>query len=277
MNDLELHNITLQNNIFSGLFVGQNLITIKQIDSTNNFLKDSLSNFKPLPEGTVIMAESQYAGRGQQQNSWHSEDDKNLTFSILLKPNFLPVTQQFDLTRVISLGIINAFEPFLGDKLKIKWPNDIYYADGKLGGILIENIIQGDQIKNSVVGIGLNINQERFPLEVPNAVSLKQILQRDYDLKFLLSEICKNIEAAYLSLKAGRFETVRKAYLEHLYWLNEERNFKAKGSFGDIGSGIAFKGTITGTRENGLLVVNTEGEKEMEFNFKGIEFLNKQL
>jgi BirA family biotin operon repressor/biotin-[acetyl-CoA-carboxylase] ligase len=256
----------LQNNIFSGLFVGQNLITIKQIDSTNNFLKESLSNSKPFVEGTVIMAESQYAGRGQQQNRWHSEDGKNLTFSILLKPTFLPLAQQFDLTRAVSLGIINALTPVLGDQLKIKWPNDIYYGDGKLGGILIENLVQGGQIKNSVVGIGLNINQDVFPLDVPNPVSLRQILRRDYDLKILLSEICKNIEVSYLGLKAGKFDLVRKSYLERLYWLNERKMFKAKG--------LAFEGTIENVKDNGLLVLNN-GSVASEYNQKEIEFLNK--
>ena len=85
------------------------------------------------------MAESQYAGRGQQQNRWHSEPGKNLTFSLLLNPGFLPVTQQFDLTRAISLGIINALEPILSTQLKLEWPNDVNYADSKLGGILIVN------------------------------------------------------------------------------------------------------------------------------------------
>ncbi len=212
------------------------------------------------------MAESQYAGRGQQQNRWHSEPEKNLTFSLLLNPGFLPVTQQFDLTRAISLGIINALKPLLGTQLKIKWPNDIYYADGKLGGILIENLLQGNQIKNSVIGIGLNINQGSFPLEVPNAMSLKQILHRDYDLKFLLSEICKNIEAAYLNLKAGRFELVRKAYIERLYWLNEDKMFKSNNR--------VFRGSIKNVKDDGLLIVNN-GVLDEEYNFKGIEFLNK--
>ncbi|HTD39666.1 MAG TPA: biotin--[acetyl-CoA-carboxylase] ligase [Mucilaginibacter sp.] len=256
----------MQNNIFSGLFVGQNLITIKQIDSTNNFLKESLSNSKPFSEGTVIMAESQYAGRGQQQNRWHSEDGKNLTFSILLKPVFLPLAQQFDLTRAVSLGIINAITPLLGNQLKIKWPNDIYYADDKLGGILIENMVQGGQIKNSVIGIGLNINQEVFPLDVPNPVSLRQILRRDYDLKILLSDICKNIEVAYLNLKAGKFDLVRKAYLERLYWLNERKMFKARD--------LIFEGIIENVRDDGFLILNN-GSGASEYTQKEIEFLNK--
>ena len=266
MNDVGFINITLQNNIFSGLFVGQNLITLKEVDSTSNFLKNMLSNSKPLVEGTVIMAESQYAGRGQQQNKWHSEPGKNLIFSLLLKPAFLSLANQFDLTRTISLGVINALKPLLGDRLKIKWPNDIYYADCKLGGILIENLVQGDQIKNSVIGIGLNINQDDFPAYVPNPVSLKQILHTDYDLKLLLSEICKNIEAAYLNLKAGQSEHVRKAYLERLYWLNEDKSFKANG--------LAFTGVIKGVKPNGLLLVQTEID-EAEFNLKEIEFLNR--
>ena len=266
MNNLVYTLYTLQNNIFSALFVGQNLITIKQVDSTNNFLKNSLTNSKPFPEGTVIMAESQYAGRGQQQNRWHSEDGKNLTFSILLNPVFLPLNLQFDLTRAISLGIVNALSPLLGDRLKIKWPNDIYYADGKLGGILIENMVQGGKIKNSVIGIGLNINQEKFPLEVPNAVSLKQILLKDYDLKLLLLDICKNIETIYLKLRAAHFDIVRKDYLARLYWLNERKMFKAGGQ--------TFEGIIEHVREDGVLIINN-GAGASEYTQKEIEFLNK--
>jgi len=211
------------------------------------------------------MAESQYAGRGQQNNRWHSDPGKNLTFSLLLKPSFLPVTQQFDLTRVVSLSIIKALEPLLGNNLKIKWPNDLYYNDKKLGGILIENILQGSQIKNSVIGVGLNINQEVFPLDVPKAVSVKQILHRDYDLKFILSEICKNVEATYLSLKSNRFEDIRNAYMARLYWLNEDKMFKAKG--------LVFNGKIIDVKENGFLIV-TNGSEASEYNQKEIEFLN---
>ena len=256
----------MQNNIFSGLFVGQNLVTIKEVDSTNTFLKTLLSNSKPLPEGTVIMAESQYAGRGQQQNKWHSEPGKNLTFSILLNPSFLAITNQFDLNRVVSLGVFDALKPYLGEKLKIKWPNDIYYEDRKLGGILIETHVQGSQIKNAIIGIGLNINQENFDPGAGNAVSLKQILHRDYDLRTILSEICGNIEAYYLNLKAGKFLFVRNTYLERLYWLNQVKRFRA----GDL----IFEGIIREVKTEGLLVVESN-QGLQEFNLKQIEFLNK--
>jgi BirA family biotin operon repressor/biotin-[acetyl-CoA-carboxylase] ligase len=256
----------LQNNIFSGLFVGQNLVTLKEVDSTNNFLKNILSNSKPVPEGTVIMAESQYAGRGQRENVWHAEPGKNLTFSILLKPAFLSASEQFDLTRTISLGVYAALQPLLGSKLKIKWPNDVYYNNNKLGGMLIENILQGSQIKNAVVGIGLNINQENFHDKAGNATSLKQILQKDYDLKDILSEICRNIEAYYLQLKAGKVNFIREEYLNRLYWLNEPRQFKSNG--------LIFEGVIKNVMDNGLLVIAADGT-ERSYNLKEIEFLNK--
>ncbi len=255
----------MQNNIFSGLFVGQNFITLKEVDSTNNFLKELLSNSKPLIEGTVIMAEDQYAGRGQQQNGWHAEPGKNLTFSLLLKPHFLPLAAQFDLARVISLGIFDAIEPLLDDKLKIKWPNDIYYADYKLGGMLIENLVQAGQIKNSVIGIGVNVNQEIFPPGISTAISLKQILHADYDLKALLSEICRHIEAWYLNLKAGKFSFVRKTYLSRLYWLNEDKSFKIQNDL--------FNGTIMNVTDQGLLVVRNNNGEELEFKLKEIEFV----
>ncbi|HEY9196088.1 MAG TPA: biotin--[acetyl-CoA-carboxylase] ligase, partial [Mucilaginibacter sp.] len=242
----------MQNNIFSGLFVGQNLVTIQQVDSTNTFLKTLLSNSKPVPEGTVIMAEEQYAGRGQLQNRWHSEPGKNLTVSILLAPSFLAIAQQFDITRVVSLGVYEALEPLLGPQLKIKWPNDIYYADRKLGGILIESILQGDRIKNAVIGIGLNINQQSFEAGAGNAISVKQILHRDYDLKALLLEICGHIEGYYLKLKAGNISLVRNAYLSRLYWLNETKHFRSNGE--------VFKGTIIDVKAEGLLVVEKAGE-----------------
>jgi len=218
-------------------------------------------------DGTVIMADSQYAGRGQQQNGWHAEPGKNLTFSLLLKPTFLPLTDQFDLTRAVSLGVYDALQPLLGSKLKIKWPNDVYYADSKLGGMLIENMVQGSQIKNAIIGIGLNINQQNFPKHLPNAISVKQILHQDYDLKNLLADICRHIEAWYLNLKAGKVELIRETYLSRLYWLNEQKPFKTVNG--------TFTGTVTGVKNNGLLLVKDNNEQELEFNLKEIEFLNK--
>ncbi|WP_299462577.1 biotin--[acetyl-CoA-carboxylase] ligase [Mucilaginibacter sp.] len=241
-------------------------MSLKEVDSTNTFLKNILSKSKPVPDGTVIMAETQHAGRGQRENTWHAEPGKNLTFSLLLKPGFLSAQQQFDLTRAISLGVYDALYPLLRDSLKIKWPNDIYYGDKKLGGMLIENILQGSQIKSAIIGIGINVNQVNFPDNATNATSIKNILQRDYELKNILAEICNNIEVYYLHLKAGRIEYIRNMYLNRLYWLNEPRQFKSNGQ--------VFEGRIINVKDNGLLVIDQNGGEQV-YNLKEIEFLNK--
>lgn len=212
------------------------------------------------------MAESQYAGRGQQQNGWHAEPGKNLTFSLLLNPAFLEVHNQFSLNVAISTGVNNALVPLLGSKLKIKWPNDIYYGDKKLGGILIENVVQGPTLKHAVIGIGLNVNQTDFPPHLPNPVSVKQILHRDYDLRALLTEICRCIEAAYLKLRSGKTAALHQDYLNNLYWLNEQHEFRSNNS--------VFKGAVRGVTQDGLLMVDKDGA-ELTFNLKEIEFLNK--
>ena len=255
----------MQNNIFSGVFVGQNVVTLKEVDSTNTYLKNILANNEPVPEGTVIMAESQVAGRGQLQNKWYSSTGESLTFSILFKPSFLPVTGQFILTCAISLGIYDALKPLVGSELKIKWPNDIYIGKRKLGGILIENQVKGSVIKNAIIGIGLNINQTHFPNWVPNAISLKQILHTDYDLQALLVEICSRVEYWYVKLKDGETSHIQAAYLQALYWINTKGRFKAQD--------IIFDGVITGIGTTGQLLVKHNNAMH-EYNLKGIEFLN---
>ncbi len=224
-----------------------------------------MSNSEPVAEGTVIMAEEQFAGRGQQQNSWHAEPGKNLTFSILLNPTFLPVAQQFDLNRAISVGLHNALFPLLGQGLKTKWPNDVYYHNQKLGGVLIENILQGGAIKHSVVGIGINVNQDNFPPQLNGATSVKQILQRDYDLSALLSEICRHIEAAYVLLRDGAADVLRNKYVSNLYRLNELHHFRSNNE--------VFEGMITGVSNEGKLLVKKE-ENVLTFDLKEIEYIN---
>lgn len=255
----------MQNNTFSGLFVGQNLITLKEVASTNTFLKDALSKSTPLLEGTVIMAEKQFAGRGQADNTWVSDAGKNLTFSILLTPTFLPADRQFELNKAVSVALNDVLRVYVGDTATIKWPNDIYIGNRKAGGLLIENMVSGITIRNAIIGIGLNVNQIIFPQSLKNVTSLKQALHKDYDLSVLLSEICSSIEARYLQLKAGHFEKVTKDYLSHLYLLDEWSVFRSENRF--------FKGKITGVTPSGQLIVETF-EGLLIFNNKEVEFIN---
>ena len=262
------YNQHLQNNTLSTLFVGQNLIKLLKVDSTNNYLKSLLSNSEPLPEGTVIMADEQFAGRGQQENTWQATPGKNLTFSVLLKPNFLPLNQQFMLNMAVSVALQQALQTLVGD-VSIKWPNDIYYQNKKIGGVLIENTIVGTSFKNAVVGVGINVNEQLFSQELKDkAISLQQILRQDVDLTKLLLQICVSLEQAYLQLKAKNFTFLRKAYNANLYQLNIKAPYRQNGE--------VFEGTIIGVTELGKLIMQKD-LKQLEFNFKEIEFLTHTI
>ncbi|NEU09170.1 biotin--[acetyl-CoA-carboxylase] ligase [Flavihumibacter sp. R14] len=253
----------MQNNIFLGLFVGHNTVTLKAVDSTNSWLKQAVSKSAPLPEGTVIMAESQFAGRGQSQNTWHSEPGKNLTFSILLNPRFLPIQNQFDLNMAVSLAVNDVLKIYFGEDAYIKWPNDSYIGKNKIGGILIENILQGTQLKHAIIGIGINVNQDDFPPEVKNVTSFRKILHTYYDLNQLKNEICRSVEARYLQLKAGKKESLRKDYLDNLYLLNQQASY--------IFRDREVEGRITGISPEGFLLLET-AEGVEQFGLKEIEF-----
>ncbi len=255
----------MQNNTFSGLFVGQNLITLKEVASTNTFLKDALSKSTPLLEGTVIMAEKQFAGRGQTNNTWLSEEGQNLTFSTLLNPTFLNVDRQFELNKAISVALNDVLRAYTGSDATIKWPNDSYIGNKKIGGMLIENIVSGNSIRHAIIGIGLNVNQTNFPQSLKNVTSLKQALHKDYDLNVLLGEICSAIEARYLQLKAGYFEKITTDYTDRLYLLNEWSLFKAENRF--------LKGKIIGVTGSGQLRIETQ-EGVLFFSNKEVEFIN---
>lgn len=225
-----------------------------------------VSNSEPLPEGTVIMADHQFAGRGQQENTWYTEAGANLTFSLYLNPSFLPVARQFLLNMAVSVGIRDALAGFLDDQLKVKWPNDLYYGAQKLGGILIENILSGSKYKASIIGVGLNVNQRMFnPALLNRATSMGKILQRDVNLMELLSGICSHIEGQYLKLKSGNFNTLQQNYLNGLY------KFEQPGLYRHLGE--TFEGKITDVTESGLLVISS-GNTEKCYNFKEVEFLN---
>ena len=254
----------MQNNIFLTLFVGQCIVKLQEIDSTNSYLKKLLSNSTPLLDGTVIMAERQFAGRGQSDNIWESEFGKNLTFSIYLKSSFIAANHQFELNKVISLGIIDTLQPLIGKACKIKWPNDIYYHDKKIGGILIENVTKGYQLKESIVGIGLNVNQKNFNSLENKASSISKILQQDYDLEKLLAQICLNIECRYLQLKADKTGILAHDYLQNLYRINELHFFQLVDE--------QIKGTIKGVNAQGKLLLETEYDMK-ELDLREVKFV----
>src|SRR5690606_34123103 len=205
-----------------------------------------------LPEGTVIMAVDQHGGRGQKGTIWQSEPGKNLTFSLLLIPTFLDPKKHFLLTAAISIAVARWLESLTDVDVKIKWPNDIYVENRKIGGILIESILKGNTWKSAVVGIGININQTSFPPQIEKqTTSVKQILHRDCQVSELLGDLCKHIEREYLALKAGRFDAVLSDYKQRLYRRDEVHPYQVDG--------VNVSGVLRGVSETGRLQIDFNG------------------
>lgn len=235
------------------LFVGKDLIFVPECHSTNTFALE-LSNLPSTKEGTVIVTDHQTAGRGQRGSSWETTKGMNLTFSVILKPSFLSIKDQFALNTFSALAIHDVLDK-KSIEASIKWPNDVLINDKKVCGILIENQIRGSQVSNSIVGIGLNVNQDSF--HVPTATSLRNVLNVVTDLSALLELVLEHLEKRYLQLKSGRLADLRSAFMEQLYWRNEQHSF--------VSGGITFKGTITGIDAEGRLEVATaDGIKKFE-------------
>ena len=221
---------------------------------------------EPVAEGTVIMAEHQYAGRGQQGNTWVAEAGKNLTCSLLLKPSFLKPADQFQLNMMVSVALKDALREITGEAIELKWPNDLYYKGAKLGGILIENSIGGQTYKHCIIGMGLNVNQQVFPNTLQRSItSLSQILQKDVNLNALLPVICSHIEKHYLKLRAGKHPTLKNDYLQSLYRMGALSRYCADGQ--------EFEGKIKGVDDIGRLIVDIDGISKA-YGFKEIQFLD---
>jgi len=192
------------------------ITTIDKVESTQNYLIE-LSNKSELQEGVVINALSQFKGVGQFDNKWESEDGKNLTFSLLLKPRFLNPCNQFLLTQVLSLAISDFLLTQTNKTVSIKWPNDIYIDKNKICGILVKNQLLGSLFENSFCGIGLNVNQEKFP-PLPNPTSLILETGKEFDLEKVLQEVLKHIDFRYTQLKQGKIELLQQDYMKRLLY-----------------------------------------------------------
>lgn len=244
------------------LFLGKNIVFVPECHSTNTYLAEIGQKSEPM-EGTVVITDHQTAGRGQRGNRWEAQQGMNLTFSLLLHP-CLRATEQFSLTIMVSLAIRDYLKTKIQAQVncKIKWPNDILLDQKKVCGILIENIITGQTIEQSIVGIGLNINQQSFPIST--ATSLALVTGRQYSLNDELHLLLSRLEARYLQLKGGHLVDQRKEYHSHLFGRGEERMFRSAGR--------NFRAVIEGVDESGKLMVRTGAHIKL-YHLKEIEFL----
>lgn len=240
----------------------KNIIVVNEVESTNNYANQLILD--NAIEGTVVLAQYQSKGRGQIGNRWESEAGKNMLASIILYPNSLSAAKQFIISKLVSLALADFLKNEIDDVF-IKWPNDIYVGNKKIAGILIENSIKGNKLYSSVLGIGLNLNQEYFLSDAPNPISLKQITGKNYEIETVTSEIRELIFDWYKEIKTGNFTEIDSAYFSTLFRKGEWKMY--------LKGGILFEAKIMGIGDFGQLRLEKRDGTVEGFMFRELEFV----
>jgi BirA family biotin operon repressor/biotin-[acetyl-CoA-carboxylase] ligase len=228
------------------------IVHIDETDSTNRWLREQGGE-----ENVVVWADYQTAGRGCGTNHWESERGKNLTFSMLLHPHDVPAQKQFHISMAISLALCKALGQHIGD-LSIKWPNDIYWRDGKIGGILIEVTLQGNKVKDCIIGIGLNINQRVFRSDAPNPVSMWQICEQETDCEQLLQEILQAFQEYMCKSNKDEYQSML---------------YRRKGFHPYADKDGAFMAEIIDVEDDGHLLLRDDNGQLRRYAFKEVTFV----
>ena len=242
-----------------------NIIKLDAIDSTNSYLKKIILE-KDVSDYTIVATNFQTEGKGQLGYMWESEDSKNLLCSIYKKDLGIKVEDQFVLSMLVSLSIIRTLEKLNLPKLYIKWPNDIMSDNKKICGILVENMVKQNSIKESVIGIGLNVNQDTFK-NLPNATSIKKIKGVAFNIDELLNDLVNNIKKQFIDFNQSKIDLIFRQYEDVLYRMNIPSTFK--NSEGDV-----FTGFIKGVNNLGRLKVLLEDNLTKSYSIKDISLLN---
>ena len=238
-------------------------ILLTEVESTNNYANQLVLS-KAAEHGTVVLAQYQKKGRGQQGNCWESEFGKNMLASFILFPQLLTAAKQFYISKIVSLALVD-FLKTETNEVSVKWPNDIYIQNKKIAGILIENSVKGVNISSAIIGIGLNLNQEKFISEAPNPVSLKQITGKDYIVETVAGQIREYFFIWYEKLQAGCFNEIDTTYFNQLFRANEWALFSKEGK--------TFESKITGIGEFGQIILEDRAGVFLEYMFKEVEFV----
>jgi len=221
----------------------------------------NLTKNEPVIEGTVIKTSNQFQGKGQMGNSWFSEPGKNLALSVVLKPQGLNGQNIYMLNMALALAARD-FVAMYCSASKVKWPNDIYVQKAKVAGLLIENTWKGSEVQYAIVGLGINVNQDRFPAEIPNPTSLFLETGQQVDLEDAYEKLIWRIEQWYLRFRNDP-QKIKEQYLAELLYFDELRTFTVQEK--------SLQGRIVDVSEAGKLVVETE-QGLQEFGLKEIAF-----
>ncbi|MEM9649321.1 MAG: biotin--[acetyl-CoA-carboxylase] ligase, partial [Bacteroidota bacterium] len=237
------------------------IIKLDATDSTNLYLRN-LMHSQNLSDYTVVVTQKQVKGRGQMGTSWQSESGKNLTFSVLKRFNNLPSTKQFNLNICVSRAVTTALQDLNIPDIKVKWPNDIMSGSSKICGILIENVLKGHDIQNAVIGIGLNVNQTKFP-GLDKVASLKLLTGKNFDLEEVLQQILEKLKLHLSKIEEKMFPELLPSYEAMLFRKDKPSTFKDQ-------KGNMFMGFIRGVSPEGQLIVELEDKIFQTYGLKEV-------
>jgi len=241
---------------------------ISETNSTNDYLKQH-------GQADHVWTGFQTAGRGQMGNGWESERGKNVLLSVRLHPDGVAATEQWKLSMQVSVVLWQVVSGYVEDRklLTIKWPNDLYYGDRKLAGVLVENTLRGAYIEESIVGIGLNVNQTRWEGSAPNPISIRQITDEENNVEELVEKLTTNL--CNIGVTSADWEGL---YMQHLYrsegwWWWEEREVNNQPTMPAKKSEQSFEAEIAGITEQGELVLRRRNKEERTYHFKQIKYI----
>ena len=236
---------------------------IDRATSSNDVARDA-----QYVDGDIVRVEHQTAGRGQRGHTWSGGEKLDLTFSLVLTPTFLRISEQFIISRVTALALVDTFAAY-GIRTRIKWTNDIYAGDRKITGILIENDLSGDRISKMIIGIGINVNRREFDPSLPNPTSMAIETGRSFDRMEVLATFAENVMRHYDAVKSGGAEEISRRYDSLLYRLNERCEYA-------LPDGGRFFATIRGTEPSGLLILEHTDGSIRSYAFREAEFVIKR-
>ena len=229
------------------------IVHLDETDSTNRWLREQGGK-----EDMVVWTDYQTAGRGCGANKWESDRGSNLLFSVLLHPVDVPANNQFHISMAASVAMCEMLSRH-ADGFTIKWPNDIYWCDYKICGMLIESRVQGAYLKDCVVGIGLNVNQKLFLSDAPNPISLSQITGHDFDCERLLHEF---------------LECFRDVLGRDTLAFDYENGLFRRGKWAEYADKTGrFEAMLNGVDANGRLVLTDGAGRQRIYAFKEVTFI----
>ena len=235
----------------------------EEVTSTNDLARDA-----QFGHGDVLVAERQTAGRGQRGHTWLSEEGLNLTFSLIAEPTFMAARDQFLLSEATALALCDCFAEF-GIQTRIQWTNDIYVGDKKLVGILIEHYYAGANLRRTVIGIGINVNQTQFDPSLPNPTSMQLETGRSFEREEVLSTFQRCFNARYSQLETTVWEPLQADYRDQMYRLEQPQRFR-------LPEGEEFTATIKGIETDGALILHHNDGQQRSYRFKEVEFVIKR-